>query len=182
MFFAAQVDKATLVVFGALFLQHVLKMNPLHAGLALLPAVVPLTFASLLAGKLCDRFGSRWPALYGSGMNSAAILALGIAAPFNSYLALLPGLLMWGCSLPFVFVPARHALMGAIPSSQSGQAGGINLTAQFFGSTAGITIGSALLAMTGNYQVIFLVAGTIGFSSFLTTWFTIRPSGKKAGP
>jgi MFS family permease len=115
MILAAQVDKATLVVFGALFLQHSLGMTPLHAGIALLPAVVPLTFVSLLAGKFSDLYGSRGPALYGSGMNAAAILAFGIAAPFNNYYALIPALLMWGCSLPFVFVPARHALLGAIP-------------------------------------------------------------------
>ncbi|MEM7144700.1 MAG: MFS transporter [Verrucomicrobiota bacterium] len=174
MIFVAQIDKATLVVFGALYIQHSLDMTALQAGLALTPAVVPLTFVSLLAGKLSDRFGSRGPALYGSGMNAAAILAFGIGIHFNSYYAILPALLMWGCSLPFVFVPARHALMGAIPPDKSGQAGGINLTAQFLGSTVGITIGSALLVMTQNYQLIFLVAGSIAMTSLITTFFTIK--------
>ncbi|MEM8954607.1 MAG: MFS transporter [Verrucomicrobiota bacterium] len=174
MIFVAQIDKATLVVFGALYIQRHLDMTALQAGLALTPAVIPLTFVAIIAGKFCDRFGNRGPALYGAGMNAAAIIAFGIGATFDSYYAILPALLMWGCSLPFVFVPARHALMSAIPHHKSGQAGGINLTAQFLGSTVGITIGSALLAMTQNFPLIFLVAGSIAMTSLITTFFSKR--------
>jgi hypothetical protein len=29
--------------------------------------------------------------------------------------------------------------------------------------------------MTNSYQIIFLVAGSIGLTSFITTFFTIKP-------
>ncbi|MGI9244615.1 MAG: hypothetical protein ACR2RV_27685, partial [Verrucomicrobiales bacterium] len=61
-----------------------------------------------------------------------------------------------------------------------GQAGGINLTAQFLGSTIGIALGSALLVTTKNYQLIFLTAGSIALTSFITTFFTIQSNGHGA--
>jgi EmrB/QacA subfamily drug resistance transporter len=54
--FSAQYSKMAVFVFGALYLQDVLKMSPLMAGVALLPTVAPQVIAAPLAGAAADRF------------------------------------------------------------------------------------------------------------------------------
>jgi len=63
--FTAQYSKMAMFVFGAMYLQDILKMSPFMAGLALLPTVATQVFMAPLAGRAADRFGARWPSLGG---------------------------------------------------------------------------------------------------------------------
>ena len=170
--FSGQFSKVAIIVFGAVYLQDVLNMNPLKAGIALLVAVVPTAIASLAAGHLADRFGTRRPTLSGELLNVAAMLWIGVTVHVESYLLLVPGLVAWGISLPFHYVPPRRAVMNIIPAAKHGQAGGINMTAQLLGGTIGMAICGALLAATGNFGVIFFAAGGLGAIVLTIAWLS----------
>jgi MFS family permease len=143
-------------------------MSPLRAGVALLAAVVPTAFTSLLAGRLADRFGARWLSLGGLLLNASAVLSIGFAVSWESYELLVPPLVIWGATLPFLYVPTRRAVVNAVPMEKHGQASGITLSAQLLGGTIGMAVCGAVLASTGDFRLVFLVTGGMSVAVLVT--------------
>jgi EmrB/QacA subfamily drug resistance transporter len=172
--FAAQFTKMAVFVFGALYLQDALGMSPLIAGFALLPTVAPQPFTAPLAGRAADRFGARLPSLGGLVLMFAGLAAVGIVMSWNSYALIFPGLLAWGVSMAFMFVPPQRAVMNAVPPAMRGQAGGIAMSSQLIGATIGMAVCSTLFSMTGDFQVVFLANAAITLLVMITAWLTIE--------
>jgi len=179
--FTGQFGQIAVVVFAAVYLQHVLGMSPLNAGLALLPGVLALPFAPIVAGRLSDRFGARRPVLLGSLLFGLSLLAMAGAVWAESYALLVAPLILWGCVMPMLYVPTRRAVMAVVPAAEHGEAGGINLTAQLLGGTVGMAVSGTLLAMTGDYRVIFLTSGGLALAVSAIAWLTgERPAHTKS--
>ncbi len=172
--FAAQFTKMAVFIFGALYLQNVLKMTPLMAGLALLPTVVPQPFTAPLAGRAADRYGARWPSLGGLVFMFAGLAWIGVAVSWQSYGALFPGLLFWGLSMAFLFVPPQRAVMNAVPPFKRGQAGGIAMSSQLLGATVGMAVSSTIFSMTNDFQVVFLASAALTLIVLVIAWSTIE--------
>ena len=174
--FTAQFSKIAVIIFGALYLQHALGMNPLLAGLALMPAVVPTPFTAPVAGRCADRYGARWPALIGVAVEALAMIWIGVATGWNNYWLILPALLAWGVVQPLLFAPPQRAIMNTVPPHKQGQAGGICMTAQLLGGTIGMSICSTLFATTGEwrYSAVFLVTGAVMLATGVLGLFTIE--------
>jgi EmrB/QacA subfamily drug resistance transporter len=170
---SAQFTKMAVFVFGALYLQDALDMTPLMAGLALLPTVAPQPFTAPLAGQAADRYGARWPTLGGLALMFVGLAWTGLAMPWNSYWLIFPGLLLWGLSMAFLFVPPQRAVMSSVPASEQGQAGGIAMSSQLLGATVGMAVCSTLFSMTGDYQVIFLANAAFTLVVMAIAWLAI---------
>lgn len=156
--FTAQYAKMAMFIFGAMFLQDVLKMSPLMAGLALLPTVALQTVMAPVAGKSVDTFGARGPILVGLVLMGAGFAVTTFGLTRESYLLMLPGMLAWGLSPPFLFVPPEHAVMSAVPTTKHGQAGGIAMASQLVGATVGMAVCSTIFSMTGDFRAVFLAS------------------------
>jgi len=179
MIFAVQFSKITIVVFAALYLQHALGMSPLTAGLGLLMAVAGLPLTATWSGCLADKLGARQPALWGTAAATLGMLGIGLAAAWNSYAAIVPGLILWGLASPFGFIPPARVIMTAVPAEKQGQASGITMTMRLVGGTGGLAVGSTLLTSTGSYQVVFLATGGVMLAVLLFGWLAIeRPEGR----
>lgn len=172
--FIGQFGQISVVVFIAIYLQHVLGMSPLKAGLALLPGVLALPFAPIVAGRISDRFGARRPVLVGTLLFGLSLFGMAGAVWAESYALLVGPLILWGCVMPMLYVPTRRAVMAVVPAAEHGEAGGINLTAQLLGGTIGMAVCGTLLAMTGDYRVVFLVSGVLAVVVLVITWFTVE--------
>jgi len=172
--FAGQYSKVVVVVFAALYLQHILKMSPLTAGLALLVAVIGTPAMSSPSGKMADKFGARGPCLIGTAVAAAGMIWIGLAFAFQSYPMLVPGLLLWGCAVPLCFIPAQRAIMSAVPANAQGQASGITATIRLLASTIGMAVSSVILATTGSYRAVFLVSGGVLAIAMLVGWLVIE--------
>jgi predicted MFS family arabinose efflux permease len=172
--FTGQFSKIAIVVYVALYLQDSLHMNPLRAGFALLVAVVPTLFTSIPAGRLADRFGTRWLSLGGLLLNGLAVLSIGIAVPWKSYHLLVAPLVIWGATLPFLYAPTRRAAMNAVPEDKHGQASGISLTSQLLGGTIGMAVCGTLLATTGDFRPGFLATASLAGAVLVAGWLTIE--------
>ncbi len=118
--------------------------------------------------------GARWLLLFGLLFNGLGLLWIGVAVSWENYGLLIPPLVIWGATLPFLYVPSRRAVMNAVPVEKKGQAGGINLTAQLLGGTIGMTLCGTLLATTGDFQMVFLVTAGITLAVFVLGWLFIE--------
>lgn len=172
-----QFSKIVIVIFGALYLQHVLNMSPLTAGLGLLAGVAGTPLLAAKAGQAADRYGARGPAICGLAVSTIGMIWVGLATFENSYALLFPGLLIWGGGLPFCAVPTMRVIVNAVPADKQGQVGGVMMTVRLLGGTLGMALGAALLAETGHYAMVFLTTGVLMLAIFVTGWFAIeRPS------
>jgi EmrB/QacA subfamily drug resistance transporter len=118
-----------------------LGMTPALAGLALLPSTVPMIVVSPMAGRWYDRVGGRRPLVVGFATLAAAgiALALGIHEP-QSYLKLLPGLLLFGIGLALVLTINDPVCLDTVVERDHGQASGVSATAEQGGGAIGIAV------------------------------------------
>jgi len=173
LIFIGQFSKMAVIVFGALFLQHTLKMTPFATGLCMLAAVVGTPVLAAPSGRIVDRFGPRIPSLLGLACMTAGLAWIGIAAGRDSYILLLPGLVLWGAALPACFTGPIRAVMDAVPKDQQGQVSGLSMTVRLLGATIGVAACSTLYTSTGSYRIVFLATAALMAAVLLYAWLTI---------
>lgn len=139
-----------LTVLGTLLLftqdlQDVRGLSPLPAGLATLPALLPLPLLGVAAGRLSGRLGE-WTTS-GIGLLIAAIGFGAIALSFVLEAALpwllCPALAVWGCGIGILTPAIVSAAVHAVPGSPGIASGGSN-TARQAGGAIGVAVFAAV--------------------------------------
>ncbi|HZZ95608.1 MAG TPA: MFS transporter [Jatrophihabitantaceae bacterium] len=179
---------------GALYLQHVLRYDPLEIGLAFLPV-------SVLMGGLSIRYSERLVTRYGvlrvmvPGMVSlGAGLALFAVAPADgSYVrSVLPVMVLLGIGAGLAFPPLMSLAMSGVDPADAGLASGlINTTGQVGGAiglavlatasagrTADLHSGGAstAAALTGGYHLAFWIAAAMIGAAVVVALTVVRPA------
>jgi EmrB/QacA subfamily drug resistance transporter len=126
----------------------VVGVEPAVAGLALLPASLPIIFAGPLAGRAYDRFGGRWPLVVGFLILAASGVALAAGVGAQSVGALIPGLLLQGLGLGIVLTVNDPVGLGAVPAGAAGEGAGMINTAEQLGGALGV---AGFLALEFNF-------------------------------
>jgi EmrB/QacA subfamily drug resistance transporter len=124
------------------YLLLVIGISPATAGIALIPATIPIVLAGPLAGRAFDRIGGRVPLVAGYLVLAASGLALAAGAGEQTVGALIPGLVLQGLGLGVVLTVNDPTGLGAVPPDAQGTAAGtINTTEQLGGALgiAGLT-------------------------------------------
>ncbi len=176
--FAAQFSKIAVFVFVALYLQNALGYGALIAGAALLVSTIPTLMTAYPTGIILDRIGSRRLVVGASAAGVIAMLWAGLAVIWESYLLLVPALIVWGVCISLWFVPSLRDVMNTVPPDKRGEAGGISMTAQLLGGTVGMTTCSALLATTSVYWPIYAVTACLFIVLFALGRTYIEPLRK----
>jgi EmrB/QacA subfamily drug resistance transporter len=120
------------------FLLLVVGVSPALAGIALIPATIPIILAGPLAGRAFDRFGGRWPLVAGFGTLALSGVVLALLVPQESAVALIPGLLLQGLGLGIVLTVNDPTGLTAVPPTDSGEAAGMINTSEQLGGALGI--------------------------------------------
>ena len=173
-FFMFQWSKLAVFVFVVLYLQEVQHASPVNAGSIVMVAILPTLLTSLFSGKSADRFGSRLPLTAGLFLQGAALLVVGFAMIGAGRAVIVAALVIWGAAMPFAAVPARRALMGAVPKARQGEASGVNLTIQMLGGTIGVALCGALRIITGDYSSLFFLTGALLLAMAFVAWSMIE--------
>jgi EmrB/QacA subfamily drug resistance transporter len=126
------------------FLLLVVGVSPAIAGIALIPATVPIMLAGPLAGRAFDRMGGRLPLAIGFLVLAASGIALGLAAPERAVPWLIPGLVLQGIGLGIVLTVNDPTGLNSVPERDSGQAAGMINTSEQLGGALGIAILAAV--------------------------------------
>ena len=130
----------------SLYMQNVLGFSPVQTGASFLPMTILIILIAPLAGRLSDRFGSRW--LVGGGMTLLAIMllyysTLGAGATFW---AILPGLLIGGIGMGTTMTPTTAAAMSGVPVDKAGVGSAVLNSMRQVGGSLGIAVMGAIVA------------------------------------
>jgi EmrB/QacA subfamily drug resistance transporter len=190
--------------FLSLYLQLVLKMPPIGAGLAFLPMALTIMACAARSGKFVARYGAG-PVL-GAGLT---LMAFGLAifgarvAVNGGYVSdlLLPGLLV-SVGLGFSVVPSTIAATAGVPPREAGLASGLVNTSRQMGGALGLAVLTSLafqytthlidvdyraplLALTDGFRLAFLLAASLAFIGAIAAFRLIprvRPGAPAVAP
>jgi EmrB/QacA subfamily drug resistance transporter len=180
---------------SSLYLQQVLGLSPLHAGLTFLPMALTIMFVARGAGNFVSRFGVR--AVLGSGlimMTAGMLLFTKIAASGSSIVyVLIPGLLTTA-GIGMSIVPSTIAATQGARRGQAGLASGLVNTSRQIGGGLGIAVLITLAtqytthligtgqnvpeALTDGFRLAYLIgAGLTAAAAVVTFVFVPRSAG-----
>jgi hypothetical protein len=150
------------------YLQGVLKLDPMHTGMAMIPMTVTLFFAAPSSAII-----SRWVApkrLIQAGIISDAAGFLVMRQSLHvgaSLWNLAPGLSLFGLGLGLMMAQTSNLALSAIAADESGEASGVNTACRLTGSTLGAaTMGAIMISALATN----LVAGVAGSTVVPESW------------
>src|SRR6266536_1744810 len=155
------------LVFGTFFLiaqylQLVLGLSPLSAGLWTLPSSLGFIVGSLLAPKIVRRLGPGLTMAYGLGLAAigSAVLAQLHGIGDSAFAALVTGSVLLALGVAPVVTLATDLIVGAAPPERAGEAAGLSETGTELGGALGIALlGSIATAVYRGQLTNALPAG-----------------------
>ncbi|MFD0414972.1 MFS transporter [Streptomyces sp. NPDC127108] len=157
---------------SSLYLQNVRRLDPLHAGLFMLPMALAALVAAPLSGRILAARGPRLPLVTaGAALCASAVLQ---ALTYSGRLSVVPlfcAYALFGVGFGMVTAPISHTAVSAMPRSQSGVAAAVASACRQFGQSLGVAVIGALMA-TGAHT------GTAAFlQASRTAWWIIAGCG-----
>jgi EmrB/QacA subfamily drug resistance transporter len=157
-FAAANVVAATVyfalfgvVFFLTLYLQNVQGYSPVGAGVRLSAFSAVIMFVAPVAGRLSDRFGSRW---FMAGGPLIAAVGMGLMLRTDtgsSYLSvLLPSFLVLATGMALTMTPMTAAVMASVDERHAGVASAATNTSRELGGVFGVALLGAIV--TSSFQ------------------------------
>jgi predicted MFS family arabinose efflux permease len=149
--FAISASFFAIFLYTTLYLQQILGLSAIEAGLAYLPGTITMLFVSAGTSGLVGKVSARLMVAGGLALVSAGMLLFMLAGVGSSWTIVLPGAVvaLIGTGL---FNPALSAVaLGTVPTEQSGVAAGVNDTFR----QAGIAVGVAALGALIPAQAAF---------------------------
>ena len=160
--FAISASFFALYLYMTLYLQDVLHLSALDAGLVYLPGTVLLFVVSGASAKLSERFAAPLLVCCGLALVAAGLVLVTIVGPHSSWTAILPGSLVVSVGTG-LFNPANATVaLGAGPGDQSGLLAGVNDAFRQGGIAVGVAVFGALVpaaAALGHGSAVSYVAG-----------------------
>jgi predicted MFS family arabinose efflux permease len=175
-------------IYATIYLQQVLGLSPIEAGLAYLPGTIINAATSGVTAGMAEKgkLSPRVAVSLGLALVAAGLLLMTAADANSSWLAIQPGLLiaMIGTGM---FNPAVIAVaLGSVSQEQSGLAAGVNDTARQAGIAVGVAALGALIptgalahgdvtSYVGGLHDALLVGGALAALGALAAAYLIRP-------
>ena len=192
LFTAAMLPAAAwaFLAYQTLWLQSVLGLSPIEAGLVWLPASVTTFIVSILVGRVMDQASPRL--LIGTGMLmiAAGAFAETAVSAGSEWTVAVPGLLLVGVGAGLVLGPLSAAAMAAVPGPRAGMAAGAVNTFRQLGFALGIAVLGAVFrgalddtagrSLRQTYadalDQTFMVAAGFGLAAAIAVFVFVRPN------
>jgi EmrB/QacA subfamily drug resistance transporter len=138
-------------LFGAMFfmtfyLENVHGLDPVAAGVRLLPMTGMLIIGAPLSSLAISRVGPRLPIMTGMVLAAVALFGLSLLTATSSPNDTITWFLLLGLGLSPVMVGATDVIVGNAPVELSGVAGGLQSTAMQVGGTLGTAVLGAVMS------------------------------------
>ena len=133
------------------YLQLVLDLSPLHAGLwSIIPSLI-FTFMSLYSHKFIARFGASQAVIGGLLINALAFAAMAIAALYASLFGILGAAMLIGLGFVPVILTTMNMIVSSAPIERAGAASAISETSAELGGALGIALMGSLATVIYRY-------------------------------
>lgn len=151
------------------YLQEILNLNALVAGLLILPYSVTLSVIAPISGRLSGKYGSRYLTLAGP---TVYIIALFIFTTFNKTtpmweIVLASGIMGIGNGL--FQSPSNNAIMTSVKKEELGIASGILALSRNMGNILGVAV---TITLFETFRDVFLNHGMVYEMAFLKSFHT----------
>ncbi len=151
---------------STLYLQNVVGLDALHAGLWMLPMAVPTFLCAPISGRLVGSHGPRISLLIaGTAMTASAVLFAGFEAE-TSGVSRFIGYALFGIGFGFVNAPITNTAVSGMPRAQARFAAAVASTSRQLGQTLGVAVVGAVLASgvsASSYKETFVSAARPGW-------------------
>lgn len=156
---SAHIALAGFLFLASLYLQDVLRLSALGAGLRLLPMAAVMGGGAILSGRIVSRRGARLPMMMSGVALCASGLLLSRLGQGSGPLAVLLAFCVFGAGSGLVGVPITQAAVSGMPAAQAGVASGIASTSRQVGQSLGVAVFGSILAvgMRGRPAAVALV-------------------------
>jgi EmrB/QacA subfamily drug resistance transporter len=149
-----------LFLYLTLYLQDVLGLSPLQAGVRYLPITIASFIVAPLAGAALSRVPARIMLAGGLGMVGGGLLLMSGLTTGSEWTALLGGFLVAGAGTGLVNPVIADVAVSVVPKERSGMAAGINDTFRQVGISVGVAAWGAIFLSQGASKVSEVAAGT----------------------
>jgi predicted MFS family arabinose efflux permease len=182
--------------FLSLYLQQVLGMEPIDAGLAFLPMTGAIIATSQVASRLTGRFGPGAVLMTGMGLIALGMLGLSRVSADGSYVGdvLLPSVIA-AAGIGFSFVPVTIAATTGVRGPEAGLASGLVNTFRQVGGSIGLALLATIatqhtadiagsvtrqVALTDGFRRAFVVGAGFAILGAVISATTLARSGVRA--
>src|SRR5438132_2773576 len=134
------------VFFLTLYFQDVHGYSPVGAGVRLFPFPLMILLIAPIAGRLSDRYGSRWFMTLGPSFSALGLLLLLRTQSDSSYFGVIfPGQILWGIGMALTMAPMTAAVMASVPTRHAGVASAATNTSRELGGVFGVALLGAIV-------------------------------------
>jgi EmrB/QacA subfamily drug resistance transporter len=130
--------------FITLYMQNIERLSPLETGVRFLPMTVLIIATAPVAGRLSDRYGSRWLLTGGMLLIAASLFLESRISDTSGYLTLLPAFLVGGVGMGMTMSPMTAAVMSSVDRTKAGAASGVLSMTRMVGGVFGVASLTAL--------------------------------------
>jgi EmrB/QacA subfamily drug resistance transporter len=178
--------------FVSLYMQNVLGYSAVQAGAAFLPMTLLIIVVAPLAGRLSDRFGSRWLMATGMVLLSAQLAYFSQLSADATFWRLVPALVLGGFGMSLTMTPSSAAAMRAVPVAKAGMGSAVLNAFRQVGGSTGIALMGAIMAsqlatppttasFMDGFERALLVGACIALAGAIVAAILVRPHDRSHG-
>jgi EmrB/QacA subfamily drug resistance transporter len=145
--------------FMTTYIQDVLGMSALDAGVRMLPIAVGMAFASRITVKLTKRLGTKVTVSVGLAIVASALVMVAGFGEHTGDLPLCRTLGLMGLGMGFAMAPATEAIMGSLPKAKAGIGSAMNDVVREVSGTLAIAVLGSVLASAYSGGMTVAVEG-----------------------
>lgn len=139
------------------YFKEALKLDAARAGVLLSTFPLVILVVGPLSGALSDRIGSRVLSSLGMGISALSLLLLSRLTPYSTWPSIVWPLVLLGLGNGIFQSPNSSAVMGSVPRTHLGVAGGVLATARNGGMVMGVALGGVIF----NHRLPIHLAGLL---------------------
>lgn len=169
----------TFGMYGVLFLLPLFwqasgLLDPLGAGIALMPTAIAFMLVSPCSGKLSARHGASRIAACGLALMGTGLSIIGLTAATASLGAQQTGLLLTGVGMGLATATLTEVAINTVPTEHAGTAGALVNTARMTGASLGVALLGAIFAVAAHpadgMRLALLAGSAVQFAGALVAW------------
>jgi DHA2 family methylenomycin A resistance protein-like MFS transporter len=168
----------------SLFWQRTQGYSPLQTGLAFLPFCVALGVANIIAGRLTAARGPRLAMIAGLAIAAVGYVLLVPIGAHTSYLAMLPGILVFPFGIGLAVPAMTTALLTAVEKERSGIASGVLNAVRQAAGALGVAILGSLFSVHGlaGIRAGFIASASLAALALVVAAVGLRTLRRRTEP